>query len=213
MTQSEQPGILAIWNDCRAGWEDEFEHWYQFEHLPERLSVPGFLLGRRYEAVAGSPRYYCCYVTQSPQVLMSPAYLERLNAPTPMTQRVMSEMFIDMTRALCRRERHHGRFHGAFAVTARFADQVDEAALSRALDQMAVGDAVASAELWTALAPHEVPVTKEESLRGRDRKIAGCLVVETLRQDAAEASADRLRGRFPAAEVGVYRLLCSVEPT
>src|SRR5690606_25861722 len=108
MTPPDQPGILAIWNGCRPGREAEFEHWYQSEHLPERLAVPGFLLGRRYEAVVGSPRYYCCYLTQSPQVLISPAYLERLNAPTPMTQRVMSEMFIDMTRALCRRARHRG---------------------------------------------------------------------------------------------------------
>jgi hypothetical protein len=37
-----QPGILAIFNDCRAGREDEFNAWFQGEHLQERLAVPGF---------------------------------------------------------------------------------------------------------------------------------------------------------------------------
>ena len=34
-----QPGILAIFNDCRAGREDEFNAWFQGEHLQERLAV------------------------------------------------------------------------------------------------------------------------------------------------------------------------------
>ena len=37
----------------------------------ERIAVPGFLLGRRYEAVRGAPRYFCFYLTQSPDVLKS----------------------------------------------------------------------------------------------------------------------------------------------
>ena len=44
-----QPGILAIFNDCRAGHEAEFEAWFQGEHLLERLAVPGFLFGRRHK--------------------------------------------------------------------------------------------------------------------------------------------------------------------
>lgn len=209
--QGVAAGILAIWNDCRAGREAEFEHWYQSEHLLERLAVPGFLLARRYEAVAGSPRYFACYATQSPEVLTSAPYLARLNDPTPMTQRVMKEMFIDMTRALCRRAARRGHGRGAFAVTARFENEPDAAALSGVLDTLARDDEIACAELWLALASHEVPVTNEESLRGRDRKIDACLAIETLRQGKAEGVATELRRRFPGAEIGVYRLLCEIE--
>jgi hypothetical protein len=46
-------GILAIWNDCARGTDAEFEHWFQSEHLAERLAVPGFRLGRRHEARLG----------------------------------------------------------------------------------------------------------------------------------------------------------------
>ena len=59
------PGILAIFNNVAPGREAEFEEWFQHEHLAERIAVPGFLLGRRYEAVSGEPRYFNFYLTQS----------------------------------------------------------------------------------------------------------------------------------------------------
>jgi hypothetical protein len=72
------PGILAIFNNVAPGREAEFEEWFQHEHLAERLALPGFLLGRRYEVVAGDRRYFNFYLTQSADVLKSAAYLTRL---------------------------------------------------------------------------------------------------------------------------------------
>ena len=89
------PGILAIFNNVASGREAEFEEWFQHEHLAERIAVPGFLIGRRHEAVSGQPRYFNFYVTQSAAVLKSAAYLGRLDEPTPMTRMVMSEIFKD----------------------------------------------------------------------------------------------------------------------
>src|SRR5215831_17786801 len=91
-----RPGILAIFNNAAPGREAEFEEWFQHEHLAERIAVPGFLLGRRYEAVRGQPRYFNFYMTQSADVLQSAAYLTRLDQPTPMTRTTMSEIFKDM---------------------------------------------------------------------------------------------------------------------
>ena len=51
-------GILAIWNDCAKGEETNYENWYQNEHLPERLGVPGFIRGRRYENLVDSPKFF-----------------------------------------------------------------------------------------------------------------------------------------------------------
>ncbi|MGI9425376.1 MAG: hypothetical protein ACR2PA_19445, partial [Hyphomicrobiaceae bacterium] len=79
-------GILAIWYDCAAGHEETFEHWYQSEHLIERVSVPGFRYGRRYEGIAdGYRQYFTFYETDRPDVLTSQAYIDRLNDPTPLT--------------------------------------------------------------------------------------------------------------------------------
>ncbi len=71
--------------------------------------------------------------------------------------------------------------------------------------------AVACCEIWSAAALHQFPVSAEERLRGGDRKIEACLLVETLRVPQAEASRPRSRPAAQAA-VGVYRLLCEIRP-
>ena len=43
----------------------EFNKWYVEEHLPERLSAPGFLDGALYQATKGSPRYLAIYELES----------------------------------------------------------------------------------------------------------------------------------------------------
>ncbi len=204
------PGILAIWNDCRAGHEAEFEAWFQGEHLIERLAVPGFLYGRRHQAISGESGYFNFYLTQSPAVLTSKPYLERLDNPTPMTKRIMSEVFINMNRTVCWRTLRRGRFRGAYAVTVRFDQTPDETMLRGQLDGMLASTAVAAGEIWMALDPAGMPVSMEEQLRGGDRKIKACLMIDTLRQDAAEQTGARLAAQFPGGEVGVFRVLCQL---
>lgn len=206
----EQPGILAIWNDCERGREAEFEEWYQHEHFHERIAVPGFLLGRRYEVISGSPRYFCFYLTQSPAVLTSPAYLERLDNPTPMTRKIMTDAFRDMSRTVCHRTLRLGAMRGAAAITLRFNEPIDQRALWTTVESLLKDKAVACGEVWTAVDAATVPVSQEERLRGGDKKIAGCLYVETLREGEAKAVADSLSRQYPGATVGVYRLLCEI---
>ena len=206
----QQPGILAIWNDCRAGHEAEFEAWFQGEHLLERQAVPGFLFGRRHQAISGSSGYFNFYLVESPEVLTSKPYLERLDHPTPMTRRIMSDVFINMNRTVCRRARRHGGFRGAYAVTARFNEAPDESALAVQLDALIADPAVAGGEVWIALDPAGMPVSVEEKLRGGDRKIRGCLMIDTLRQREAERISETLSGRFAGADVGVFRVLCQL---
>ncbi len=82
-------GILAIWNDCLPEVEKQYEDWYVGQHLPERVGVPGFRIGRRYEALAAEPRYFTFYDTDKPDVLWSDAYRERLANPTVETAGIM----------------------------------------------------------------------------------------------------------------------------
>jgi hypothetical protein len=205
---SEQHGILAIWNGCAEGREAEFEEWYQHEHFHERIVVPGFLVGRRYEAVAGSPAYFCFYVTQSPQTLTSRPYLERLDHPTPMTRRMMTEVFRDMSRTVCRRTLQTGAMWGSAAITLRFPARPD--GIEAALEALSRDKAVACAEFWSAVDRAAVPVSEEERLRGGDQKIGACALVETLRVEDAGRIAAVLTAQFPSATAGVYRLLCQI---
>ena len=205
---SKQQGILAIFNDCRAGREDEFETWFQGEHLLERLAVPGFLFGRRHQAISGSAGYFNFYLVESPAVLTSKPYLERLDNPTPMTKRVMSEIFINMNRTVCHRTLRRGGFRGAYAVTVRFNEQPDAAALTSLAEMLVQDPGVAACEIWSAVDPAGQPVSMEEKLRGGDKKIKGCLMADTLRQSEAEKLGERLLKQFTGADVGVFRVLC-----
>jgi hypothetical protein len=205
-----QQGILAIWNDCRAGREAEFEAWFQGEHLLERLAVPGFLFGRRHQAISGACGYFNFYLVEQPAVLTSKPYLERLDHPTPMTRKVMSEIFINMNRTICHRTLRRGGFRGAYAVTARFDVAPDMSALTALAESLVQDAAVASCEIWSAVDPAGQPVSMEEKLRGGDKKIKACLMVDTLRQADAEKLGERLSQQFAGAEVGVFRVLCQL---
>jgi len=203
-------GILAIFNDAAAGREAEFDAWFQGEHLIERLAVPGFLFGRRHQAISGTAGYFNFYLVESPAVLTSKPYLERLDNPTPMTKKIMSEVFRNMNRTLCHRTGRLGAFRGAYAVTVRFNEQPNVDTLRKQAEALVRDTSVAACEIWTAVDPAGQPVSMEEKLRGGDKKIKACLMVDTLRQDKAENLADRLSKEFPGADIGVFRVLCQL---
>jgi hypothetical protein len=206
-----QPGVLAIFNDCRAGREAEFEAWFQGEHLQERLAVPGFLFGRRHQAISGSPGYFNFYLVESPDVLTSKPYLERLDNPTPMTRKIMSEVFFNVNRTVCRRTLRRGAFRGAFAVTVRFLnDPPDAATLAMLVEDLVQDSAVAACEIWDAVDPVAQPVSMEEKLRGGDKKTKACLMIDTLRQGDAEKIGAYLSRQFSKSDVGVFRVLCQL---
>ena len=204
------PGILAIFNNVAIGREAEFEEWFQHEHLAERMAVPGFLLGRRYEAESGQPRYFNFYLAQSAETFKSAAYLERLDHPTPMTHIVMSEIFKEMNRTVCNRTFRRGTMRGSTAVVVRFDECPNEGQLKDTIETLIAERAVACCEIWIAASLGEFPLSEEERLRGGDKKLQACLLVETLRLSDAEKLALVLAASFRGMAIGVYRLLCEI---
>ena len=87
MAKRKDEGLLMVWADVPVDKEDEFNRWYNEEHLAERLSIPGFLSGARYEAVKGGPRHLACYELESPAVLENAAYQRVQAHPTEWTMR------------------------------------------------------------------------------------------------------------------------------
>jgi hypothetical protein len=68
-------GLLLVMADIAPEHEEEFNRWYEEEHLDERIAIPGFLSARRFTALEGSPKYLAIYDLESPDVLKSPEYL------------------------------------------------------------------------------------------------------------------------------------------
>lgn len=92
---------VLIWNDVAPEGRSQFYAWHDREHIPERLSLPGFLRGRRFVRPGHSPEWLTMYEAADVSALVSPQYLERLNAPTPATQRTLA-YFRNTSRAVCR---------------------------------------------------------------------------------------------------------------
>jgi hypothetical protein len=208
-----QAGILAVWNDCRRGDEAEYEAWYQGEHLRERVAVPGFVYARRFVALEDiSPRYFTYYETETPDVLRSPAYLERGANPTPMTRHIMGGIFQNMTRTVCRRAQRVGEMEGAYALAARATGAAAQQ-LQAAWPQVVELQHRVRAELWlSAEVPGHAP-SVEEKMRGADKKIDACLLIEfaTAADTVAAASAvPAALGTSTEIAIGAYRLMCSL---
>src|SRR5262245_61936979 len=97
---------VVIWCDVAAEVRDEFEDWHTREHMPERLAIPGFLRGTRWRSEpAGS--FFILYELDSPATLAGPAYLARLNDPTPWSRKMMPH-HRNMVRSLCRVRESYG---------------------------------------------------------------------------------------------------------
>jgi len=59
-----------------ASIEVAFNEWYNDEHVPELLRVPGFLTGRRYRAIMGKPKYLAVYELAGIDALIHPLFLQ-----------------------------------------------------------------------------------------------------------------------------------------
>lgn len=99
----QESAFLALWNGFDPALLDEYECWHTFEHVPERLSVPGFLSGKRYASGRGAERrFFTLYEMESLQVLESAAYRELIDEPTCWSAK-MRRSFSGFRRYPCRR--------------------------------------------------------------------------------------------------------------
>lgn len=117
--------FLALWNDIEPPREAEYNLWHTREHVPERVTVPGILSGRRYVAAqADMYRYFTLYELESFAVLESAAYKALVDNPTPWS-RSMRPDFRNFVRYPCRTLASVGRGMGGAVTTLRFSRPSD----------------------------------------------------------------------------------------
>lgn len=92
MTEHESSGLLVIWSDVDPDYRTEYQKWHNCEHMTERVSVPGFHLGRRYQGIGEAPEFLMYYETASSKVLASKPYLHCQNHPSPWTKEAITHM-------------------------------------------------------------------------------------------------------------------------
>lgn len=215
--------VLAFWHDVAPEAREEFDHWHIREHVPERLAVPGFLRFRRYEVVRGPAAYFYFYETESVATLSSPAYVARLNDPTPWTRKVLPS-YRNTKRTACRVTATLGDGIGGSVTTLEFgpaAGRADElrdwltgTALPETMERRRlVGAHLCEADVEATLV--KTTKTTEGKLQDRPDELARwILLLEAIGPEAAEAAGRDLLGseglgrRGAAADVttGLYRL-------
>ncbi|MGE5269230.1 MAG: hypothetical protein ACM3JG_06100 [Thiohalocapsa sp.] len=93
-------GILIAAMDYSDVAADEFNDWYDTEHIPERLAVPGFLNAERWLGSANPRQSVALYDLETVDVLHTPPYLAVGGANgSPWTKRVTGR-----TRSIMRLE-------------------------------------------------------------------------------------------------------------
>jgi hypothetical protein len=88
-------GFLLVLMQPPPAFEEEFNAWYDAEHIPERRAVPGFETAVRFVCPDGAPKYLAMYDLARPEVLQSPDYLRVAGEnSSPWTKRVTSRVRI-----------------------------------------------------------------------------------------------------------------------
>ena len=173
----------------------EHDRWHTHEHLPERLSIPGFLRGTRWIATEGGPRYMVLYEVRSLETLASEAYLSRLNNPTPWTSRMMPH-YRGMRRGLCGVLGSFGFGQGGAAALIRFRPEESRAEslrrwlLEEALPALPHLPGLGSAHLLQAA--QAAAMTNEQRIRGADRGVDAAIVLSGYDPAAVGACAGKL---------------------
>lgn len=214
---------LAMWWEVEPRHVVDFQHWHAHEHFPERLGIPGFLRATRWRQADGGPGVLVTYELQDPSVLSSPAYLERLNAPTPWSTRMMP-VHRNMVRSQCEVLESCGAYAAAHVLTVRLspgapqAEQGLRSALRSRVAELPLRPGLNGAHLLRHRAP-PISQTTEQRLRGGDRFADWVLVVsgydldvlQPLAKDELSPEALALQGAQDV-EQGFYNLAVSAVP-
>lgn len=75
-----------------SDWEADFHDWYDRDHVPSRLAVPGFTGAQRYVAVQGGPKFGVVYEMKDLAVLKTEAYQSLKREPAPRTAQMLASV-------------------------------------------------------------------------------------------------------------------------
>jgi hypothetical protein len=161
---------VVMWWNVADQHRTEFHEWHSKEHLPERLSIPGFHRGSRWQR-EGSGDFFVMYELEGYDTLTSSAYLERLNDPTPWSTKMMP-LHTGMIRSQSRIVTSHGCGVATYAATIRFSpasgrDAELENHLKASLGTLLERVGVIGAHLVRTETP-KASETKEQRIRGGD---------------------------------------------
>jgi hypothetical protein len=88
VTDATARGLVTVWLDVPGERDEEFNAWYNLEHLKQIVDIPGFTLGRRYVSPGSRLRYLAWYEAKDETVEPGPDFARAVANPTPWSQRI-----------------------------------------------------------------------------------------------------------------------------
>ncbi len=212
---------VAIWCDVALDVKAEYDDWHAHEHMPERLSIPGFLRGTRWESEDGRNAYCMLYEAEEEATVTGGAYLERLNEPTPWSRKMMAH-HRNMVRSLCRVRASFGAGLGRALLTVRYSpDPRREPDLESWLSEELLPGLVKRGGCVSAFLLQNIPQssaaqTTEQKLRGGDAAADRVVLVSGYSVQAIDSiavnelgeSSMRAHGALAGSVARSYLLAC-----
>ena len=199
-------GLLAIWNNVNKKFLNEYEDWYNKEHLFERLSVPDINIARRFISLNSNYKYFTSYEAKNSKTFYSSEYINKLNNPTTKTKFVMEFVFKNMSRTVFERKVINGSVRGAFCLIIAIKERIEKEVLIQ-YEKNNKGHNQVYSEIWLSREIKDFETSKEESLRGKDNKFNSCLYIEFCNENNAVASMKNAEKNFKNSEIGTYKLI------
>jgi hypothetical protein len=202
-------GMLITSMNIDPKHEDEFNLWYDREHLVERVAIDGFIEARRWVAEDADPKYFATYSTAAFSDLSSPAYSQALANQTQWSLENLAR-FQNMIRVVGRITDSQGQGRGAVLGVVRLRpENVTKQAREALKVAMAPGDQLHIISMHLI----ESDPVLSKSLTEPDKPNPGAadwfvLVEGTSRAAVVELMETRFKTLgIPLISMGTYRLL------
>jgi hypothetical protein len=201
-------GAVTMWWSVPRRRQAEWEDWHTHEHMPERLSIPGFLRGSRW---VSRTSYFVLYEVDTPATLTGAAYLKRLNHPTPWSREMMPHHH-DIVRSLCRVRASFGGGLGQVLATVRLSRPPRGwQALASRLARLPQRRGLVAAHLLES-AKRAPPTTEQKIRGGADARADWVVLLGGYDAKALRSVVERELASLPGAIVGLYYPSYSLVP-
>lgn len=191
LSRNDQPSgaMLFVWADVEPVHEVDYNHWYDREHVAERVAIPGMLSATRYRAVDdGARRYLGLYRSRDLDVFRSPPYQRAFQYQTPWSMTNLGRMRNAIRRVGALSSAGEGV--GAYIVVARqgqVTNSPDDACIRRLSNGLAEVEGVVGVSLLTPDEELSTPLPAE-AVEGR---ILDKILLVDAQNEAAASVATR----------------------
>lgn len=209
--------LLAIRSDIASTVESEYLAWLTKEHTLERVSIEGFVSARIFRSQQnGFGRYLILYALADETVVDSPAYLDRLNNPTPWSARMMPHLG-NFVRGGGKITTLSGSGHGAVLVAIMTTSKI-YAHQKQGIEAISEVPGVVAIRVLKTDSKRTTVGSSERKLRSGDHSFEMLMMIETFDISTAKDAGKKIPPKFLDAlesgptshEIAVYSQIFSL---